>query len=503
MGHKEKAKLRKAVKRKLAAAERELLEIRAKAKARIASTPEGQQPDERDPVIVTLSEENIVMREMLAELLVKSNSQNSSTPPSADQPSAPERPEKPPTGRKPGGQPGHKRNTRPLIPTENCDQVIPCRPPECRGCGTGLQGDDPDPKRHQVTDLPPVVRALVKEYQIHSLVCPNCNAVTVGDLPEGVSYEAFGPKLVAFVAVLTGAFRLSKRLAQELLTELYGVEMSLGSISECEQKVSAALKEPVEEAREFVKKQNVKHADETSWYEGIKRLTVWLWVVTTGQVTVFLIHATRKKLVAKGMLGKAFGVLVSDRWSAYNWWPKLYRQLCWAHIKRHFQKFIDTGGDAKVLGEALMAEHTKLFEMWHRVRDGTLKHARFRKDVKPIRHRIRELLGEGCSCSHIKTARVCRNLMKLELALWSFVRYEGVEPTNNNAERAIRFGVVWRKLSFGTHSEAGSRFVERMLTVRGTLRLQKRGLADYVVDAVNSSVQGNSPPSLIPAQAQA
>ncbi len=296
--------------------------------------------------------------------------------------------------------------------------------------------------------------------------------------------------MIATLALLTCRYRLSKRLTQELLSQLFRAPIAVGSISDCEQQVSAAVAAPVEAAREYAKQQTVKYADETGWKQGIKRLKVWLWVLRTSLVTVFLIRPSRATEVVQELLGKALGVLVTDRLGSYNWWPLPSRQLCWAHIKRHFKKFIDVGGESRVVGDALDRERRKLFKWWRRVRDGSLPRERFRRYVAPLRLRVRKLLEQGAACSHAKTAGTCTELLKLEPALWTFVRIVDVEPTNNFSEQSVRPAVIQRKLSFGTHSEAGSRYVERMLSITISLRQQGRNAIDYLADALQAALEG-------------
>ncbi len=280
--------------------------------------------------------------------------------------------------------------------------------------------------------------------------------------------------------------------------DLFGLKLCVGSVTACEQDTSAAVEASVAESQDFVKQQNVKGGDETSWYEGPQRKKVWLWAAFTTWVAVFLIRPSRGTAVAKELLGKAFGVLITDRWCAYAWWPLMWRQLCWAHLKRHFQAFVDAGGKSARIGGDLLLEVKLLFEWWHRVRDRTLARSSFRAYVIPLRRRVGALLRKRATCGYGPTEATCRELLKLEPALWTFVRVEGVEPTNNCTERIIRPGVLWRKTCFGTHSEAGSRFAERMLTVTCTLRRQGRNVVDYVTSSVQASLCGETPPSLLP-----
>lgn len=447
-----------------------------------------------------LRTENLKLKARVSELEERlgQNSQNTSKPPSSDPPWLPPPPPKTGSGRKPGGQPGHTGHQRALVPEADVDAIIPLKPTQCRDCGDALRGEDPAPRRHQVAEIPPI-KPRITEYQIHALGCDRCGSVTTADLPPGVPSGAFGPRAVAIVSLLSGFYRLGRRSVVEAMGDLFGLDISLGSTTACEQITSAVLAEPVTEARDYVKQQNVKQADETSWFEGPARQRAWLWVVFTEQVSVFLIRASRGADVAKDMLGQAFGVLVTDRWCGYTWWPLRWRQLCWAHLKRHFQAFVDTGNkEAGRIGQALLVEEKILFEWWHRVRDGTLARSTLRTYTVALRRRVKLLLRRGSVCGHGKTEGTCRELLKLEPAMWTFVRLVGVSPTNNASERAIRRGVIWRKLCFGTHSEAGSRFAERMLTMTATLRQQKRGVVDYMTSSIEASLRGEHPQSLLP-----
>lgn len=448
---------------------------------------------------VELRQENLRLKARVSELEERlgQNSRNTSKPPSSDPPSLAPPPPKTGSARKPGGQPGHKGHQRELVPEADVDEIIPVKPTQCRDCGAALRGEDSAPRRHQVAEIPQI-KPRITEYQLHALCCSRCNVVTVAGLPQAVPPGAFGPRAVAMVSLLTSFYRLGRRAAAEAMQDLFGLRMSLGSVTACERIASAVLTGPVLEAQAYVKRQSVKQADETSWYEGSARKTVWLWVAFTQEVTVFLIRASRGTDVAKDLLGQALGVLVTDRWCAYTWWPLRWRQLCWAHLKRHFQAFVEAGSKAGRIGGALLVEHKLLFEWWHRVRDGTLARSTFQAYTVALRQRVRALLRRGSLCGHSKTEATCRELLKLEPAMWTFVRLAGVSPTNNASERAIRRGVIWRKLCFGTHSEAGSRFAERMLTVTATLRQQGRGVVGYVTNCIEASLRGERPQSLLP-----
>jgi len=380
---------------------------------------------------------------------------------------------------------------------ERVQAVIPVTPVRCRRCGRRLQGTDPTPHRHQVTEVPPI-RPVITEYQLHTLAC-RCGATTRAALPPEVPAGAFGPRLQALAAVCTGVYRLSRRTTVELLRDLVGVDLALGSVSACEQAASRALAAPMAAAQAFVQQQSVAHVDETGWREARRR--AWLWVVATATVTVFLVHARRGAVAAQLLLGAFAGTLTSDRWTAYTRWAVASRQLCWAHLRRHFAAFAAVPGPAGRRGRALLAETDQLFTWWHRVRDGTLTRATFRRYMRPLRQRVEALLWLGRRCPHAPTAATCREILALAPALWTFVRVPGVEPTNNAAERALRPAVLWRKGSFGSHSAAGSRFAERMLTAAATLKQQHRNVVDYVTGACTAALRGGPAPSLLPGAA--
>jgi transposase len=445
------------------------------------------------------------MQEMEAELAdlreqVNRNSRNSSRPPSSDSPGVPPKAGKrAKSGRRRGAQKGHKGKTRKLVPIDEVKESFDVTPKACASCGNPLTGTDAEPYRHQVTEIPPTV-AEVSEYRLHTLTCPGCGTETRAELPAGVPRGAFGPRLQAMVSLASGHYHLSKRKTEELMADFFQANVCLGSVSALERRTSEAIREPVEQAREHVQTQSVVHMDETGWREENQR--AWLWVAATTWVTVFLIRRSRGSQIAKEMLGQAFqGILTSDRWSAYNWLRVLWRQLCWAHLLRDFQAFVDRGGESQRIGEAILAQTELMFQWWHKVHDGTMSRGTFQEQMQSVQRRVGTLLRQGTSCDHSKTAGTCRDILKREEALWTFVRVEGVEPTNNFGERQVRPGVLWRNGSFGTQSEAGSRFVERIMTVVATLRQQQRNVLDYLTEACDAVNWGRKAPSLLPGNA--
>ena len=431
---------------------------------------------------------------------LQQTSRTSSRPPSSDPPQAlAQRPRREPTGRRPGGQPGHEGHTRGLVAIEQVAVVIPVKPARCRRCQQPLQGEDLQPQRHQVTEIPPV-KPVVTEYQLHELVCSACGEATRAEVPPGVPTGGFGPRLQAITALCTGAYHLSKRTTQTVLEDLFRVSLGLGTIANLEQATTEAVAAPVAEARAYVQAQPAASVDETGWRQGQQR--AWLWTVVTAWVTVFAVRLSRSSQVAHELLGERFwGWLVTDRWSAYSWYSPWRRQLCWAHLARDVEAMIVRGGPSQVIGEALRAQIHQMFHWWHRVRDGTLAHASFARYMRPIRREIERLLEAGQTCGVPKTEGTCRDILKRRQALWTFVRHAGVDPTNNAAERAIRPGVLWRKGSFGTHSPEGSRFVEAMMTVVATLKQQHRHVLDYLTAACEAALRGEAAPSLLPTPA--
>ena len=460
-----------------------------------ALTPPGVQQF----VLTLLATLQIVQAEK-ADLHERLNrhSGNSSCPPSSDGPEVKGQPtsQTKSAGGKRGGQPGHKGTTRPLIPVEEVKEVKNHKPEACRHCGHELAGEDPEPRRHQVTEIPPII-AEVTEHRLHTLTCSECGGETTAEWPDGVPMGAFGPHLQAMVSLLGGKYHLSKREIGEIMSDFFQADLALGTVPALEQRTSQLIKEPVEEAQQYVRSQSVVHVDETGWKEANKR--AWLWVAATVLVTVYFIRPSRGSQVAKEMLGLDFtGIAVSDRWSAYNWLLNCLRQLCWAHLQRDFRAFIDRGGPSAELGQALLSQAELMFQWWHAVRDGIMSRTTFQLNMIWVQQIVGELLRLGLTCDHPKTAGSCRNILKREAALWTFVWVAGVEPTNNLGERQVRPGVLWRNTSFGTQSKKGSRFVERIMTVVATLKQQNRNALEYLTAACEAANWGRPAPSLLP-----
>jgi transposase len=434
----------------------------------------------------------------LAEVEARLNqtSRNSSKPPSSDPPQAKPRAAKAPTGRKSGGQPGHEGHSRQLKPESEVDQIIDVRPERCGQCGTLLLGEDAEPERHQVTELPRSA-PIVTEYRRHCLRCAACGTRTQVAWPATMPPGSFGPRVQAIVGYLTGRIGASQREVQDILATLYQTEVSVGGVGALEQAVSTALATPVKEAERYVQRQPVRNADETSWREKGKRR--WLWISVTPLVTIFRLLQTRGAAGARELLGEVvWGIIGTDHYAGYHWIDPRQRQLCWAHLKREFIAWSERTGETARIGLALLAVEKQLFVLWYRVRDGTLAWADFQVAMQPLMARVQTLLREGVADADANAQGTCRNLLKREAALWTFVWEPGVEPTNNSAERPLRRAVLWRRRSFGTQSEAGSQFVERILTAITTLRQQRRDVLDYLTTACSAAICKTPAPSLLP-----
>lgn len=466
--------------------------------------------DPRDARIAELERDNAQLKLDNAELLarvaeleakvaallekVNRNSSNSSKSPSSDGPAQAPKRKRSKSGRKRGGQPGHKGHQRKLVPIEQVQHLEIIEPRQCN-CGGEVTVDSEDVERRQVVHIPPVVPE-VHEYQLLGGACERCGMHVRAQLPDGVPTGAFGPSVIAMIATLIGAYRLSKRQVVQVMQTIFGVTVSLGSVVRCQVQASEAVLEPVAEAHAYVQRQAVKHADETSWRQ--QGVGAWLWMAVAGRVAIFMLNAHRTKEAAKQLLGDiAQGVLCTDRYAAYGFWPEKQRQMCWSHLVRDFRAISERAGPSESIGKGLLEQSELLFKYWHRVRDGTWSRSTFKAHMRTVRDRTLDLLIEGQRVKS-KTGGTCARLIEQFDSLWTFVRIEGVEPTNNEGERTVRHAVVYRKTSYGTDSEAGSRFVERMLTVHASLSRQGRDVLAFVTQACEARLHHTHPPSLLP-----
>jgi transposase len=379
------------------------------------------------------------------EARLQLNSTNSSKPPSSDPIGLKRKPPTPPSRRKRGGQPGHPKAFRPLVPPEKLRSSRDCTPSSCRRCGHALHGVDPDPLIHQVAELPKI-EPMVDEYRLHRLRCPDCGATTCAPLPDGVPSGGYGPYLQAVLATWAGADRLSKRPIQQLARDLFELSISTGMISKLERQSAAALEAPDNELAAAVHTAAVIHADETSWRE--QRDKAWLWATVAGVITVFTIARKRNAQVAQAVLGTQEGpIAVTDRWSAYDWIAPTSRQVCWSHLRRDFQAMIDRGGPAEAIGRKLLRRSNRLFRWWHRLKAEKVDWGQFRRAMTRLRREVKAALDEGARCDCPRARGTCAEILRVEESLWTFARVVGVSPDNNAAERAERHAVIWRRIS--------------------------------------------------------
>jgi transposase len=450
----------------------------------------GRQTPEAQAIIRVL----LARIQQLEERLNQSP-RNSSLPPSTEHPHAkPPRPQ-PHSRRKPGGQPGHAKHQRPLLPTEQCDHTVPLQPAACRRCGSRLSGADAAPLRHQVWELPEI-KPHVTEYQRHRLVCACCGATTCAGLPPGVPAGQSGPRLVAFAGLLMAYFRQSKRRTALFLEALLHQPCCPALTVKMQAQVTAALRPAYAELVAALPAQAHLGIDESPTKEATTKS--WLWTFVAGLFTVFAVRGTRAATVLTELLTERFaGVVTCDRAKMY--WLLGRLQWCWAHLKRDFQALADSDDRVvKRLGHDLLRPTRALFRQWSRCRDGTLSRAALKRCLTLARRELEGLLLRGRFSGHPQLVGMCRELYEHRQWLWTFLDHEEVEPTNNASERALRHAVIWRKLSFGTRSPGGSRFVETMLTAIETCRQQSRNVLAYVTEAVQAHFAHQPTPSLLP-----
>lgn len=463
---------------------------------RISADSWAHTPHEVQTVVKALADELTRLREQSQR-----SSRNSSQPPSKDSnpakaAQAKARAERR-SGRKRGGQTGHIGQTRDLLPVEQVDEIVVCKPSVCAECGSLLLGENSQPQRHQVTELP-VLKARVIEYQVHHLTCLGCQTVNVAALPAEVGESQFGPNLVSALVMLMGRYRLSKRQVVDWLENFYEATVCPSSVVNLQHVVSEALTEPVAELQRYVQTQAACNIDETSWREADQPKSAWLWTVVTPWASIFEIALSRGNEVARRLVQDFKGIVGSDRHSGYNWLLPTRRQVCWSHLLRDFQKILERDIDSHVIGYHLQIQAEYLLALWAKVREGQLARAAFDLELTAIQAHIRRWLITGSHCPSSKTVETCRNLLNLWDALWTFTTHPGVEPTNNSAERALRHPVIWRRLSYGTHSRQGSVFVARILSVVETCRLQKRSCLDFIRQALIAFRSRTPAPSLVP-----
>jgi transposase len=407
--------------------------------------------------------------------------------------------------RKPGGQPGHRGHWRGLAPLSRVDQVIEVFPPKCRHCDNRLSrrmSTEGEPRRHQVTELPPI-EAHITEYQCQCVVCPECGKATRAELPREAQGH-FGPQLTALIAYLTVVCRMPRRVVQELLEQVLAIPLSLGSIQNSWEEASEAVAEPCAEVEKQLPHEPVVNSDETGYRtSGEKR---WLWALVAAHFVFYKIALTRGAEVLVELLGEVFaGILCSDRCASYLKYHKGEGQFCWAHFKRNILGIQEIGKttDAERFCRDALALHARLFRLWHRFRGGPgvrygpiTREQLIRKSI-PLEKKFFALADRYVDSRDKDVANLARALLLHFERFFAFLRNEGVEPTNNTAERALRCAVQWRKISFGSRSAQGEVAVARLLTVTRTCRMQNRTPLGFLVHALRSHRNALPVPSLL------
>lgn len=417
---------------------------------------------------------------------------NSSKPPSSEHPHNKTTKPKKRSGKKRGGQKGHPKQERPVVPPEQVDKFVDSFPTCCEGCHAVLPRCSVEKEIYQQWEIPEI-KPFITQTTAHVVQCPECKRRNTGPTTEQQRC-GYGPRVDATVAQMMMESGASKRQVAELMSEVYQVPMSPASVVAAQTRVSQAVQLAVTETHEAAKQELHKHADETPWKEGTKR--GYLWTLVTPVATVFVIAMSRAGDVARALLGTS-GTLVTDRYSGYLWWAGALHQFCWAHLKRDFVAMSERTGLASEVGAKLVEETERMFWWWSRFKNAEMSRKDFDIVMRGLQERVKWQLQRGVRARDKKARGLCKTLLRNEASLWVFLSTEGVEPTNNAAEQAVRHGVLWRKRSHGTQSEKGSRFVERMLTVRATLRAQKRGTFEYLVKACEAHRKGLPSPSLL------
>ena len=442
--------------------------------------------------------ERLEARVVELERRLNRSSRNSSLPPSQDPPSAPPRPSGKGAGRNRGGQHGHEGKHRRLLPPERVDGFIEHWPERCRSCAHEFleteRVDALEPSRRQVAELPPIA-VRVTEHRLHRVCCPECAALTTAE-PPVESRWVFGPRLQAAVVTLAIRNRVSRRDTTELARELFGVELSTGAVDAIVQRAGDALAAPHTRLEQEIKRSPVVNIDETGWKTGGERRM--LWGALTRRTGVFRIAAGRHAAEAQTMLGERFtGIVCSDRWRGYDYLDPNQRQLCWAHLLRDFTAHSEGMGEQKEFGSASLLITHDLFEAWQQFQQDHDR-ARLQARIAPLKEKLHAELEHASR----KSARTryhrafARSLLKRWPALWTFTQTDGVEPTNNQAERGLRGAVIYRKLSLGTQSEHGERSVERLLSASITCRLRHQSLFAYLTQVITAHARGDPVPAL-------
>jgi transposase len=450
------------------------------------------------------------------------NSTNSSKPPSSDGLAGPERKRgcgkpKSKKRRRSGGQKGHPGHSRPLFPPEKVDRVVEVLPDSCGHCQKSFAGDadilttQGEPWRYQVTELPEI-KPLVTEYQMKTVIFPCCNKPTKAQLPAEVKGQ-FGERLTASIAYMKVRCNIPQRPMQCLLEEVMGTSVSQGGMQKIWEEASAAVAAPCEELEQALPEQPVLNCDETSSRTNKEKR--WLWVFVAQTFVYFSIEISRSTEVLDRLLKHFSGILGADRMASYQKFvkgkAKILMQFCWAHFKRDLLGALEVARtvQGKRFCRDALAEEKKLFRLWHRFRNQTssrgsppLTRKQLIKKARPIQKQLLRMAKRNLNCKDKEARNLATALSEHHDKFFTFIYHEGVEPTNNVSERAVRNHVQRRKISFGNRSRNGELALARLLSVHATCRLQKRSSLHYLIEAVRCHRAGKPAPSLLPAPSQ-
>ncbi|MGA9468786.1 MAG: IS66 family transposase [Exiguobacterium marinum] len=453
--------------------------------------------EQLEALVAKLTEQVAVLSEKLGR-----NSKNSQLPPSSDPPARPgsstksQKSKKQKSRRKRGGQRGHRGAHRALLPKAQVSEFIDLFPQTCENCWRPLpEVADPRPKRHQIIEAPPM-QPEVKEFRRHAVQCAHCGHKTRAPYDETlIPSSPFGPRLMSMVGLLTGVYHVSRRKTVTLLSDMLGVKMALGTVSAVEARVSEAVKPAVDEVCDHVEHAEVKHTDGTGWLKA--GATMSLWTIATTAVTLYKIVADSSRATLKPLFGALRGILVSDRAKALAFWVMKRRQICWAHLLRKFVSFSERDGRAGQFGCDLLSYTGLLFEYWQDYKAGNLDRRTFRAWMLPVREQIEAVLANAVDADIERLSGSCADILAHKDALWTFLERDDVEPTNNHAERELRAFVLWRKRSFGTQSERGNLYAERIMTVAHTARKQGKDVLEFLTKCCTAQQTNTEPPSLL------
>ncbi len=458
----------------------------------------------KEPTVAKLLEYDAENRQLKKKIvLLEKNSKTSSKPPSSDEPKdkdpKPEPKDKDPKKRKPGGQLGHKGTARKLMPIEDVDEIIPHYAGKCKNCSKELPQDETanvvgEPFRWQITEIEPI-KANVIEHQGHTTLC-ECGCLTSAQLLPEIVKSNFGPRLFGILAYLAAVLHVSRRGTREFCNTFLNIQIALGTVQNLLEETSEALEPISNELKDALPEEPVLNGDETGWRDR------WLWIFVAPAFIYFQVAISRGHKVLIDVLGKTYnGILCVDRWGAYTKYHKGLFQICWAHLKRDFLGILKVGektqiADAIFFAKTMEKLRKKIMAIWHQFKRGEIDRSELIKKTRTIRSAIKR-----CLIGYMRSEEKCVRNLACKLYkrfddLFSFIFYEGVEPTNNSAERDIRPAVQWRKISFGNRSDKGALVTGRLLTVTRTCQLQKRNPLEFFVDAISSYRSGNPHPSL-------